>query len=253
MRISKQTFAYFALCLVMLFGLIGILPPKVHADSLNITITTEASCNSKANGAASASMPVTSGSSVNITVLNLGGVDQTIGGPGIAGGTSVQKNAKESTRDPVTVSVGVVTAQTIVTFTPIPEDYNSQVYDNNCPIGSSPVSSRLIINPVVAPAPAPVATKPKATAPVTTPAPSPAVTTPAPTTATDQPVVVDTPKLATLNSTATPSRNNRVWIGIAIVAFAVALGIVFLKKNKIINPAQLSKYLKKRKKTGKRK
>lgn len=173
-------------CVLTVLALLVIAAPfssHVHADSFAANTIVEASCMSLVEGTSRKTLTVTSGAEVNITIANQDPVvAQSVSGPGIPTGVQLQKNAKESTNATRTFLFGNVTSAITISLTPVPADASSASFVNNCPTGSNPVASTIVINPeTAAPSPAaPTASIPKKATTTPTPAPpTPAATTPA--------------------------------------------------------------------------
>ncbi len=162
----------------IVIGILSLAPAIANAasDSFAASLGVGSGCvgSVQISGYSSSTVSVVSGSQVNVTVENVNPVTaQNVTGPGI--NTQLAASSRDSTGTyEQTFQLGTVTSQQVLTFTPVPgPNPDPVVYLNDCPVGSTPVSSSMIIN-VTAPPPVstPAISTPAYTGSATTTSPS---------------------------------------------------------------------------------
>ena len=222
--------------LSLVFG----IAPAVHADiGKAVSLGVNSGCVSTVNTQSGTSRTtVAYGSMVSLPVSNDDNVvSQSVGGPGIPGGTVLQPNAKSSTYTHDTFSIGPVTSAITITFTPIPSNDPGTVFDNNCPTGSTPHASALVVNPTAPPAPTPTPTPAATTTPSTTAASQTEAKTATPTTTASNPTTtspaannVKPLQIANQAKPATKNSNSLMWSMLALLLVVVVAWFVWQHK-----------------------
>lgn len=170
--------------ILLLLGTL-VAQPMASATGLVYTLSVTSTCGGLIDGSHSTSASVSSSETSNVTVENNDTiVSQSVSGPNIPAGSVLGPDSKTGPSNIATYQLGTVTSQETISFTPIPNSTNPFPNGNNCPTGSTPVASQLIITPVApAPTPSPSTSKTNTQSASTnsTAAPATATTTQAPT------------------------------------------------------------------------
>lgn len=154
--------------LILVLSFLNINIQKAYATSLSYTLSVSSNCAVLVSGSASSTANVVNNETSNLTVFNSDLiVSISVSGGGVPGGSVLQPNNKASTKANQTFQLGTITSQQTITFTAIPNSTNPAAEGNNCPTGSTPISGKLIINPI---APTSKTTTTKTTSKTTTPA-----------------------------------------------------------------------------------
>ncbi len=209
----------------------------MHATSLTAIIDANTDCKSVVNSAQTVTLSVESDASSNITISNQDPVvSQTVSGAGISG--EIGPGSRGSTNYIKTFSLGTVTSQQTITITPVPINYTDPVFVNDCPIGSTPVASKIIINPIVksttsSPSSNSSSTAKKAT--TTTPTantPSTSTSSDTSTTTSNTTTTADTAQPAKIEETSKEEDSLPLVLIVVLAALAIA-GTAFLFRSKL--------------------